>query len=324
MEPNIQTRQAEFNSDYERVAGRAIRNFFCPILRIDSPVNIIRGHVLPQSTNGAGPWVPQREDVDNTFGSLFESNLRTAQARDRPAIDFLCDKNLNRATKPAVTIDGIKVGYYTTNGVKRVKGHTPLVVEVGGSVVANFNMKVDLSIASSVNTSNFDIRLNKDFSPEVWAAATKAAHLTLFNFMGYKHVLSPSGDLLSDILSKLYKEALSTKDHSTLLRQFFNQNEFLVRPIKTQLEIESSIVSKRFWICLGSNGRPFSLVVLVRFGKDLFCVFTPCDAGSIDVYFSFLQSPPASVAIKEVLFNDDSTNPTWGINEDEPLRVSIL
>ncbi|MBX3421950.1 MAG: hypothetical protein KF752_10400 [Pirellulaceae bacterium] len=325
MDEALFRRLKELNEDFRQFMGRDVGTFFCPILHKDEAVEICKGHVLPQSTNGSGPWVPQRKDVDNTFGKLCEANLNTVQARNKADVDFLCEKKLSQATKPKIVIKGKEVEHYRTNGIRRVDTHTPLIVEVNGREVANFNVKIDTTVASTVNSNNFEIRLGKDFSPEVWATALKAAHLTMFKLMGYKHVFSPSGTLLGDVLRELFLQA-SLKGTNTreLLQRSFKENEYLVWPIATSRRIESSINSKRFWICLQSSGTPFALGVLVVIGRDAFCVVTPCDQ-SIDTYFSFLKTPPVSVAVKEVLFNnDDPSNSHWGINEEEPTRIPIL
>ena len=72
-------RLESYRLDYEQVTGKPFEHFFCPILGVDEPAELIRGHVINRAFRDAPrAWVIQRSDVDNFYGSHFRIRLRVA------------------------------------------------------------------------------------------------------------------------------------------------------------------------------------------------------------------------------------------------------
>lgn len=92
MHPEIVERVERLNNDFERVQGYRFSHFFCPILLVDEEASLCRGHIIPQSTDGPGSWIPQREDVDNTLGAKLEEHLSRLDLRQSKAQDLLLNK----------------------------------------------------------------------------------------------------------------------------------------------------------------------------------------------------------------------------------------
>ena len=64
-------------ADFESVRGKPFEHYWCPILHVDEPAPLCKGHVVPKSMGGTSK-VLQRQDVDNGFGEFFEAEAGDA------------------------------------------------------------------------------------------------------------------------------------------------------------------------------------------------------------------------------------------------------
>src|SRR5690349_20508560 len=80
MHSDIEARLNLHRADYAAVTGKPFRHFYCPILHVDEPVPLQRGHVVNEAFAGSpGAWVVQRQDVDSFYGSFFEADFEVLQ-----------------------------------------------------------------------------------------------------------------------------------------------------------------------------------------------------------------------------------------------------
>lgn len=73
----LEKQLAWFAERYHEATGKHPRRFVCPItLRDDPDAELCAGHILCESLATARrDTVPQRKDVDNAFGTLFEGDF---------------------------------------------------------------------------------------------------------------------------------------------------------------------------------------------------------------------------------------------------------
>jgi hypothetical protein len=76
MDENGRQELERLRGDYHRSTGRPFRWFYCPLLFRDDDVELCKGHVLNQGFVGATrATTVQRKDIDNFYGSFFESDF---------------------------------------------------------------------------------------------------------------------------------------------------------------------------------------------------------------------------------------------------------
>ena len=111
---------AQLQADYERSQGKPFNHFFCPILLRDEDRPLCMGHVVPESyPNCCRARVPQRADVDNWFGAMFEADygvlLRAQRAGDK---GMVFDDSLRGLLKPSIQVNGEECRHYDYRGTK--------------------------------------------------------------------------------------------------------------------------------------------------------------------------------------------------------------
>jgi hypothetical protein len=71
-------------ADYESITGRPFEHFFSPVLYVDEPVEVMRGHIINEAfIKSSKAWVIQRKDVDGFFGGFFEGDFELLQHMHR-------------------------------------------------------------------------------------------------------------------------------------------------------------------------------------------------------------------------------------------------
>ena len=96
----VAARVGMLRADFEEVTGSPFKHFFCPILYQDDPVELCRAHIVNRAFEGAPrAWTVQRKDVDNHFGSRFESGFTTL-AEFEKAVAHLPSRRRSRQDLP--------------------------------------------------------------------------------------------------------------------------------------------------------------------------------------------------------------------------------
>jgi hypothetical protein len=97
MADRLNARVDKLREDFQAETGQPFKHFFCPILHVDEPVPLCEGHIINKAFGTCNAWVPQRQDVDNFFGSMVEADFISAvQDRSKPAFQKWIDPKLNR------------------------------------------------------------------------------------------------------------------------------------------------------------------------------------------------------------------------------------
>jgi len=106
MQPDVAEKLEALRQDFAAVTGRRFRHFFCPILLVDEQVELCRAHVVNQAFAASSRrWTLQRKDVDNFFGSAFESAFVGLQSNQPGvAIKAFFDRQLYRSFRPQVVL----------------------------------------------------------------------------------------------------------------------------------------------------------------------------------------------------------------------------
>jgi len=102
------------------VHGKPFVHFQCPILFTDEKVELCKAHIINQAfPNSARAWTVQRKDVDNFYGSNFESDfvaMKYIDPQSHIAWDAVADNARRKAFKPSIQVDGEPVAYYDQSG----------------------------------------------------------------------------------------------------------------------------------------------------------------------------------------------------------------
>ena len=118
MDHEVEHKLEMLRSDYREVTGKPFSRFFCPILFRDEDVALGRAHIV----NSAFPdscrrWTVQRSDVDNFYGSAFESDFVDLQYGGQHLTDIaITDPHLSQKLRPKVFIGEEKVEHFIANG----------------------------------------------------------------------------------------------------------------------------------------------------------------------------------------------------------------
>ena len=76
MNKDLQKRVEILREDYRRFSHKPFVHFYCPILHVDEPAELQKGHIINEAfSDSSRAWVVQRKDVDNFFASPFESDF---------------------------------------------------------------------------------------------------------------------------------------------------------------------------------------------------------------------------------------------------------
>jgi hypothetical protein len=116
------------------------------------------------------------------------------------------------------------------------------------------------------------------FVPAIIASVLKAAHLTMFNLIGYKHVLSTAGLYLAGILRDFYEKFKNSKKRSLAdeLAAAFRPHASLISPmiLKTPSVLAGTAIDNRLVAAIGGTDGLFATgVVIPASPDDAFCVW---------------------------------------------------
>src|SRR5260370_29938166 len=127
MNERLKARVETLKADLQAETGAPFKHFFCPFLHVDEPVPLCEGQIINEAFGTSNAWVPQRQDLDNFFGSRVEADFISA-VQDRTKTDFekWIDPKLNRRYRPQIFSKAEAVGHYIPKQIKSEPGHTPL------------------------------------------------------------------------------------------------------------------------------------------------------------------------------------------------------
>jgi len=326
---DIRPRLEFLRSDYARVTGEPFKHFFCPILFVDEESPLCMGHIIPQAFESSSKvWVPQREDVDNFYGSAAEAETAAAvENRDASPATVVCSPQLGPLFRPKIMSGQSPIEYFTSKSPPKFAGHTPVqIVEgEGENMVGNIVLKVSPEeVSSLINDNSLRFVIERDFRPQITAALIKAAHLTLFRMLGYEHVLSATGQFLAEILRTFYLENkhLQKRELTPFVEKYFSPLTGMIIPLLQGGG--TTIESNEALAVFGSSGRCYSLGVFVEVLERRFIVFVPSGtAEEFGTYLSFLNDPPPSISAGMVQYNSGNGKEASHWKRNELARIPL-
>ena len=300
----IAARLEELRADYASINGSPFEHFYCPILYRDEEVPLCKAHIVNRAFDGAPKdWTVQRRDVDNHFGSRFESTFSLLDRRDQILEgDVFGKEERAKGLKTRLYAGDEEVPYFPSSS-KPGPSFTPLWLEESGLVVylRMTSAEVERRIEDHwhFETSSGDIRV------PVAVSFIKAAHLTLFSQVGYTYALSAGGHLVGrEILGAVFTATrnLRRSDAEERAREILSKWVHMVRPVLGGALATIGTIRDRFalFACTGS-GHPWAGIVKVPVGGGGgYAVLMPCSSrpDELATYLDFLDNEREEIRVK--------------------------
>lgn len=306
---HFQNKLEQLRDDHARATGAPFQHFFCPILYRDEDVPLCRGHIVPQAFRGASSdWTVQRKDVENLFGTLFESSFEVVQERGkRSAVDALRDKDLAKKLHPKIFVDEEEVEYYKPKGPVPDQ-HTRIEITDGQNTV-DLALKLERSELAEQRDCDWEIGYEKDVRLGALVSLLKAAHLTLFELLGYRYVRSEGGRYVGQTILGDYVDAVEHLERAAQIKraeQHFAEFTPLVRPVVGNTGDVRGTISNRVMKLVGPLENLWGLLVFVRTGDSVHAVVLPTleDAEAADTYSRFLDQPFAEIETRRAEYSE--------------------
>jgi hypothetical protein len=288
----------DLQADFTEASGAPFKNFYCPILFKDEATDLSMGHVVNEKIpNSSRATVVQRCDVDNWYGSMFESDfVAFLEAKDSSLHDVISKPHISQRLRPRIRIEGNPVRHYPTKA--RVgPEHTPLILDNEEGAVFRFALAMRPDQVSAALNNNWDVAAEADFRLSALVTVLKSAYLTLFRILGYRYALSPAGIFVGhDILGQFYRDNKDRPKKDVLAQAvpFFQPYVNMMRPIEmySGQAPQGTVDDCAVKACFGSSGRSFAMIVCVKTNYDLHAVLMPAfnHHDLVAVYLDFLKS----------------------------------
>lgn len=316
MDEQLRSKLETLRSDHEELTGKAFRHFFCPILFRDEDVPLCQAHIInrlfPDSSRA---WTVQREDLDNFYGSAFESDFVDIQYRERwTPEEVIGRRNLSRKFHPTVLRDGVPVEHYIPTGPVPQRFTEVQFGDPGTDV--RLALKMNPDDALSATTSNWEIDIQKDVRLAALVSLIKSAHLTLFEMLGYRYALSAGGHFVGrSILGEFFlKNSGCTKRKITdSALEYFREFQHMVRPVMAG-QVQGTVTDRLVLICKADSGLQWAIVVFIRTSGSLHAVLIPVfeQAEAAAHFLAFLRNQHEGVEAVFARYQDGE----WRVETD--------
>jgi hypothetical protein len=285
-------------ADFTEATGAPFKEFYCPILFKDEATKLSIGHVVNERIpNSSRATVVQRRDVDNWYGSMFESDfVAFLEAKDSSLHDVMSKPHISHRLRPRISLEGKHIRHYPAKG-RIAQEHTPLLLETQDGGAFRFALAMTPGQVSSSLSRKWELAAEADFRLSALVTMIKSAYLTLFRVLGYRYPLSPAGMFVGhDILGKFYRDNKDKPKKEVLAEAvpFFQPYVNMMRPI-LMFEGEApqgTVDDNAVKACFGSSGRSYAMIVSVKTNYDLHAVLMPAfnHHELVAVYLDFLKS----------------------------------
>jgi len=326
MNEKVRRRRDQLWADYTKVVGHPFDFFYCPVLFRDENVPLCQGHIVNKVFGASSrEWTVQRQDVDSFYGSNFEADFEMLQYdRNRTTDEIFMDKELRKKFDPKILLDGKQVAHFVAHG-KIPEEFTKVEFEKDGqSIVVGLKIAPDLFDASA--DRKWEIDTSRDIRIAALVSLIKAAHLTLFEMLGYQYALSAAGEFVGRQILGQFLDQNRGKPKATVLENAFPHfREFahMVRPVLSyDFDFQGTITDRMLLLCWGSSGFVWAKIVFVRTGKFLHAVILPVydRAEMVPTYIDFLRNQSESISVTVCRYepgeerweaHKDPTHLTW-------------
>ena len=295
-------------TDYSSVSGEPFRHFFCPLLLEDEPAELCKAHLVNQAFgNPSRKWTVQRADVDNFYGAFFESSFIDLE---RPQLidGYLRGTSINAGIRPQLFHKGEEVGYYIPGNVVP-PNHSEVLLQAG---LQPIRLAIKLSPNEVIKTESQDWQFvcEKDCRLQALVSVLKAAHLTLFEMLGYRYALSAGGIFLGNsILGEFFKTNRSLTKSEVIgnASKHFPQYANLVRPVlRAEETVDDTIGGRLVYIC--EEPSRWAVVVLIRTSELMHAAIVPMlESTEAAVRFArFLHERGSTIRARKAIFDGDA------------------
>ena len=305
---NLQAKLEALRSDFTAVSGRPFHFFYCPLLLADEPGEICCGHLINRAlSNASRRWTVQRTDVDNFYGTFFEADFVELK-EDRSPLATSIANELSGKLRPEISYRGQKIEFYKPTSTVPSR-HSKVQLETPSGTV-QLALKIAPEALRETRDEDWEISIEKDFRLAALVSLLKAAHLILFEMLGYRYALSAGGMFLGKtVLGNFFLEnrGLGREEVLRNAKNHFAQFKNLVRPILAPGTIVEDTVNDRIlYICEGSCR--WALVVLIRAAGLAHAVIVPQleFPESDDRFISFLKESVSNFQARRCYFSGDT------------------
>ena len=353
---NLEHLKANFKS----VTGKPFKHFYCPILHADQDVPLSDGHIVPQSLGGRLKVV-QRSDIDNRFGSFFESEAVDAIKRglDTNPLDVVSKadpaeiKDLGRRFKVNLLLEGAD---------KPVEVRISKMGGVGGFYVKNQVLNDALGRDPGDHPVRGSIEVELDARSSILVTSLRASHLAWFRICGYRYVFSKEGVFVAGVLRDFYRKfivpqrmsgrkerGLMSKEVKRQVNEYCLQFANLSRPATEQAlaglpnELGDGIPDSGGFLALWDRDQIYGRISIVKLGSQRVAVLTPvitdprgwaliCLAANLELEFSagwfdaeadrFRIDPPNGTLIWPSSKEETSSSPPINIRDAAQLVIN--
>jgi len=318
MNDFVRAKLEELRADYSAVKGDPFSHFYCPILFADEDKPLCKAHIINQAfSDSAQAATVQRADVDNFYGSRFESDFIDVQRyRKRSTAEIVTDKNLSKRFSSKIFLEDKPVDFFFT--ADRIPAQFTSINLGEEELSVPFGLKMHPTEVIAAQGKRWEIEVSRDVRIPMLVSVIKAAHLTLFETLGYRYALSLAGYFVGrEILGKFFlqnqdrRKADVVKNAVPYFREFAN----MVRPvISCPFESKGTVIDKTFLMCMGNSGSAWAFIVLVKTAHLIHGVLLPVfeQVEQSVTYLEFLRNENSAMQVATCWFKGDR----WEISQN--------
>lgn len=308
----------KLRADFSEVKGKPFVHFYCPILFEDGDVELCKAHVINvKFPDSSRVWTVQRKDVDNFYGSNFETDFVSIQYANEDLTGVvLTDRGLSKQFSPKIFADNEAVDFFIAKNAVSEE-FTPVVFENMGKTVTIGLKMPPQTFFQSVEKS-WEIGVSKDVRIPALVSLIKAAHLTLFEMLGYRYGLSAAGYFVGrQILGEFFNRNKSQPKATVLDNAipYFREFAHMVRPISSDNhDFEGTITDGLLHVCIDNRNNPWAFIVYINISRSLYAVMIPVfdKPENVERFMNFLQNELDSIEVSLCHFSQNH----WEINKD--------
>lgn len=318
MNADFQSKLDKLRADYAQLRGQPFAHFFCPILFKDKDVPLCEAHIVNLAfPDSSLEWTVQRKDVDNFYGSVFESEFITVQYYDdRNLSNAITDKKLSRLLKPRFLVDNKPVEHYVGDD-DIPKGFTRAEFDNEGQSTP-LVLKMSPEDVLAATGKSWEISISRDVRVPALVSLIKAAHLTLFEMLGYHYALSTGGYFVGrHILGEFFLQNRQNPKSEALKNAlpFFREFVHMVRPVQSAgIDLQGTVTDNLLLLCRENDSPPWAFIVFVKTSKSLHAVMIPMfdRPDTVARFLRFLQNERDSIEVALTHFDKDH----WKVNRE--------
>ena len=297
-------------------------HFYCPILFRDEAVDLCKAHIVNDAfPDSVRNWTIQRTDVDNFYGSAFESDFVNIQYRGkRLAESILADPRLSKKLRPKIRIGEEDVEHFVASGP--VPDHFTETVVAGPNAPVRLGLKIHPDDAMTAMSKNWSIAIEKDIRLPALVSVLKAAHLTMFEMLGYSYALSLGGHLVGrDILGKFFlaNRGLRKTDVVANGEAHFKEFANMVRPLlNPPADVLGTASDHSVFVCRCDTETPWGMIVFIRTSHLVHAALVPIleTASAAERFVAFLKGGDCKIRANRCRFDGNSW---YGAKDEEIL-----